>query len=318
MLNGPNPELADSIEKECGSGKSWEGIVKRLWPRTKYIEAIITGSMAQYIPTLDFYSGGIPLVSIPYASSESCLGINLQPLSKPSDVSYTLLPNMAYFEFLPLENNHGETETVDLVDVRPGHYYELILTTLTGLYRYRVGDILMVTGFHNKAPKFRFVQRGNVVLSIDMDKTSEEDLLNAVTKAKERLEQLGLLLAEYTSYPDTSSIPGHYVLYWELKAKGGKSDFPVLDKGIMEECCSTVEESLDSVYRCCRRKEKSIGPLEIRVVREGTFDSLMDYCIMQGSSLSQYKTPRCIKSDAALKILNSRVIGSFCSQFVPS
>ncbi|KAK4758128.1 hypothetical protein SAY87_019429 [Trapa incisa] len=87
--------------------------------------------MAQYIPTLDFYSGGIPLVSIPYASSESCLGINLQPLSKPSDVSYTLLPNMAYFEFLPLENSRGETETVDLVDVRPGHYYELIVTTLT-------------------------------------------------------------------------------------------------------------------------------------------------------------------------------------------
>ncbi|KAK4790040.1 hypothetical protein SAY86_017344 [Trapa natans] len=318
MLIGPNPELAISVEKECGSGKSWEGIVKRLWPRTKYIEVIITGSMAQYIPMLDFYGGGIPLVSIPYASSECYFGINLQPLGKPCDVSYTLLPNMAYFEFLPLETNHGETETVDLVDVKLGHYYELIVTTLTGLYRYRVGDILMVTGFHNKAPQFRFVQRQNALLSIDADKTSEDDLLNAVTKAKEHLEQLGLLLAEYTSYPDTSSIPGHYVIYWELKAKGCKSDFRELDKGIMEECCSTMEESLDSVYRICRRKEKSIGPLEIRVVREGTFDELMDYCIMQGSSLSQYKTPRCIKSDAALKILNSGVMGSFCSQCVPS
>ncbi|KAK4743124.1 hypothetical protein SAY87_001125 [Trapa incisa] len=317
MLIGPNPELAISVEKECGSGKSWEGIVKRLWPRTKYIEVIITGSMAQYIPMLDFYGGGIPLVSIPYASSECYFGINLQPLGKPCDVSYTLLPNMAYFEFLPLETNHGETETVDLVDVKLGHYYELIVTTLTGLYRYRVGDILMVTGFHNKAPQFRFVQRQNALLSIDADKTSEEDLLNAVTKAKEHLEQLGLLLAEYTSYPDTSSIPGHYVIYWELKAKGCKSDFRELDKGLMEECCSTMEESLDSVYRSCRRKEKSIGPLEIRVVREGTFDELMDYCIMQGSSFSQYKTPRCIKSDAALKILNSGVMGSFCSQCVP-
>ncbi|KAK4791968.1 hypothetical protein SAY86_022403 [Trapa natans] len=165
--------------------------------------------------------------------------------------------------------------------------------------------------FHNKAPKFRFVQRQNVVLSIDVDKTSEEVLLHVVTEAKEHLEQLGLLLTEYTSYPDTSSIPGHYVIYWELKEKGSKSDFPVLDQGI-------VEESLDSVYGSCRRNEKSIGPLEIRVVREGTFDSLMDYCMLQGSSLSQYKTPRCIKSDAALKILNSRVIGSFSSQCVPS
>ncbi|KAK4758070.1 hypothetical protein SAY87_019371 [Trapa incisa] len=88
--------------------------------------------MAQYIPTLEFYSGGIPFVSMIYASSESFCGINLQPLSKPSDVSYTFLPNMAFFEFLPLENSHGETETVDLVDVKPGHYYELIVTTFTG------------------------------------------------------------------------------------------------------------------------------------------------------------------------------------------
>lgn len=155
-----------------------------------------------------------------------------------------------------------------------------------------------------------------MVLSIDTDKTSEEDLLNAVTKAKQHLEQLGLLLTEYTSHPETSSIPGHYVLYWELKAKGS-ADFPKLDQGIMEQCCSTVEESLDSVYRRCRRKDKSIGPLEIRVVREGTFDALMDFCVLQGSSVNQYKTPRCIKSDAALKILNSRVMGSFCSQSVP-
>ncbi|KAK4787960.1 hypothetical protein SAY86_019279 [Trapa natans] len=336
MLAGPNPGLADSIDKECGGGKSWEGIIKRLWPRTKYIEVIVTGSMAQYIPTLEFYSGGIPLISVMYGSSECYFGINLQPLSKPSDVSYTLLPNMAYFEFLPLENNRGEiaagealcngdhkvkvaTEAVDLGDVKLGHYYELVVTTFSGLYRYRVGDILMVTGFYNSAPQFRFVQRQNVVLSIDTDKTSEEDLLNAVTKAKEHLEQLGLLLTEYTSYPDTSSIPGHYVLYWELIAKGSKSsDSPELDKGIMEECCSTVEESLDSVYRRCRRKDKSIGALEIRVVREGTFDALMDYCVLQGSSVNQYKTPRCIKSDAALKILNSRVMGSFYSQCVPS
>lgn len=144
------------IEQECG-GKSWEGIIKKLWPRTKYIEVIVTGSMAQYIPTLEFYSGGLPLVSIMYASSECYFGINFKPLCQPSDVSYTLLPNMAYFEFLPVKKNHGELpqeaqcngvvsgqncrkkeddkedmETVDLVSVKLGHYYELVVTTFTG------------------------------------------------------------------------------------------------------------------------------------------------------------------------------------------
>lgn len=174
----------------------------------------------------------------------------------------------------------------------------------------------MVTGFHNNAPQFRFVHRQNVVLSIDTDKTNEEDLLNAVTEAKLLLEPLGFLLLEYTSFADTSSIPGHYVLFWELKMRGN-NDLPELDPITMEQCCSKVEESLDSVYRRCRKKDGSIGPLEIKVVKPGTFDALMDFCVSQGSSVNQYKTPRCIKSEEALKILDSMVVGRFFSKKTP-
>ena len=101
----PNHELADLIEMQCIE-RSWEGIIKRVWPRTKFIEVIVTGSMAQYIPTLEFYGKGLPLVSTMYASSECFFGINFKPLSKPRDVSYTFIPNMAYFEFLPVLDNH--------------------------------------------------------------------------------------------------------------------------------------------------------------------------------------------------------------------
>lgn len=145
ILTKPNAGLADLIDGMCGE-KSWEGIIKKIWPKTKYIEVIVTGSMAQYIPTLEFYSGGLPLVSTMYASSECYFGINFNPLSKPCDVSYTLLPNMAFFEFLPVEKNDGELshcngssvqpidefKTVDLVDVKLGQYYELVVTTFTG------------------------------------------------------------------------------------------------------------------------------------------------------------------------------------------
>ncbi|KAL3537429.1 hypothetical protein ACH5RR_000795 [Cinchona calisaya] len=37
--------------------------------------------MAQYIKTLEFYSGGLPLVSAAYASSEGSFGICLKPLT---------------------------------------------------------------------------------------------------------------------------------------------------------------------------------------------------------------------------------------------
>ncbi|KAM3392019.1 hypothetical protein ACQJBY_013258 [Aegilops geniculata] len=316
----PNPELADELEEICGCGP-WKGILGRLWPNVKYIEAVLTGTMAQYIPMLEFYSGGrIPLVCTMYASSESYFGVNLRPLCKPTDVSYTILPNMAYFEFIPLEDGLrvtddeevvGNDKLVSLVDVKVGCYYELVVTTFSGLYRYRVGDVLQVTGFYNRAPQFKFICRRNVILSIDTDKTNEEDLHNSVTRAKKILEDRNHILLEYTSYPDTSTVPGHYVLFWEIKStcEGVKP----LDPQLLESCCVSVEESLDYIYRRCRAHDKSVGPLEIRVVEAGAFDALMDLLVSQGSSINQYKTPRCIESGLALKLLNSKVTASFFS-----
>ncbi|EOY13042.1 hypothetical protein QUC31_002116 [Theobroma cacao] len=334
----PDPELADSIENICGC-RSWEGIIRKLWPKAKYIGAITTGVMRQYTTALDFYSGGLPLVSSFYACSEAICGINLEPLDKPADVSYTILPNMAYFEFLPvkkdrvsmtqevqfngvseqesieMKSNNEDIEAVDLVNVKLGQFYELVVTTFTGLYRYRVGDILMVTGFHNNTPQFRFVERENVILSVDADKTSEADLLKAVTEAKTLLDPLGFILTAYTSYGDMSSTPGHYVLFWELKVKED-NDNKEFDPKMMVECCSRMEESLTYTYKIYRQ-QNAIAPLEIRVVKQGTFDALMDYYVSQGASMNQYKAPSCIKSKEALKILDSRVIGKFFSLKAP-
>ncbi|KAL3652506.1 hypothetical protein CASFOL_002187 [Castilleja foliolosa] len=325
----PDPELAGFIGFECGK-KSWQGIIKRIWSNTKYVDVIVTGTMSQYIPTLDYYSDGLPLVCTMYASSECYFGVNLNPLCKPSDVSYTLIPNMCYYEFLPVHrNNNGvsdsiampkslnekeQQELVDLVDVKLGLEYELVVTTYAGLYRYRVGDVLRVAGFKNNAPQFNFVCRKNVVLSIDTDKTDEVELQNAVRNAVTHLKPFDARLTEYTSYADTTTIPGHYVLYWELSQnQNGSTQIP---QSVFEDCCLTIEESLDSVYRQNRVFE-AIAPLEIKIVEIGTFDKLMDYAISLGASINQYKTPRCVKFAPIVELLNSRVVSSYFSPKCP-
>lgn len=161
------------------------------------------------------------------------------------------------------------------------------------------------------------------MISVDTEKTNEEDLHRSVSMSKKLLEPYDGLLVEYTSYPDTCSVPGHYVLYWEIlhcgiKAEAENGNAVVLDGSVLEECCIAVEEQLDYVYRRCRSHDKSVGPLEIRVVEPGTFDALMDLFISQGASMNQYKTPRCIKSKKALKLLNSKVTASFFSPRDPN
>ncbi|XP_042493811.1 probable indole-3-acetic acid-amido synthetase GH3.1 [Macadamia integrifolia] len=315
----PNPELALFITNEC-SGGDWEGIISRIWPNTKYLDVIVTGAMAQYIPTLDYYSGGLPLACTMYASSECYFGLNLKPMCKPSEVSYTIMPNMAYFEFLPHEPTSSTLSCnppprlVDMVDVEVGKEYELVITTYAGLYRYRVGDILRVTGFYNSAPQFHFVRRKNVLLSIDSDKTDEAELQKAVENASELLRDYNTSVVEYTSYADTKSIPGHYVIYWELLVKDPEN---AASEEVMKQCCLAMEESLNSVYRQGRVADNSIGALEIRVVKSGTFEELMDYAISRGASINQYKVPRCVNFTPIMELLDSRVISAHFSPAYP-
>ncbi|KAF8661995.1 hypothetical protein HU200_056583 [Digitaria exilis] len=162
--------------------------------------------MAQYVPTLNHYSGGLPIISVMYASSDSecTVGINLRPLSTVS-----------------------HQQLVELADVEVRREYELVVTTYAGLSRYRVGDVLRVTGFHNGAPRFRLVRRVNVVLSVDTDKTVEAELQRAVDRASSALllrRHAGAAVLDYTSRACVTSVPGHYVIYWELMMMTSKEE----------------------------------------------------------------------------------------------
>ncbi|XP_042426412.1 indole-3-acetic acid-amido synthetase GH3.8-like [Zingiber officinale] len=322
----PDATLAELIEAECAGG-DWAGIVKRIWPNTKYLDVIVTGAMAQYIPTLEYYGGGMPMACTMYASSECYFGLNLRPMCKPGEVSYTIMPMMGYFEFLPHEEGSSVggaalPQLVDLVDVEVGKQYELVVTTYAGLCRYRVGDILQVTGFHNAAPEFRFVRRKNVLLSIESDKTDEAELQGAVERAAALLRPWGATVAEYTSQADTKAIPGHYVIYWELLMKEGEGEgegergrLPPAET--LRACCLEMEEAMNTVYRQSRVADGSIGPLEIRVVRAGTFEELMDYSLSRGASINQYKVARCVTFPPIIELLDSRVVEAHFSPSCP-
>lgn len=62
------------------------------------------------------------------------------------------------------------------------------------------------------------------------------------------------------------------------------------------------------MYRQCRVADKSISPLEIKIMEKGTFNALMDYAISLGAATSQYKTPRAVKFAPFVHLLNSTIV----------
>lgn len=133
-------------------------------------------------------------------------------------------------------------------------------------------------------------------------------------EASKNLIPYDTCLLEYTSYADTHTVPGHYVIYWEISLK----ETTTIPRLVFEKCCLEIEESLNSVYRQGRVSDKSIGPLEIKIVENGTFDKLMDYAINHGASINQYKTPRCVKHEPILELLNSFVVSNYFSPKCPN
>ncbi|MBA0851650.1 hypothetical protein Goshw_023866 [Gossypium schwendimanii] len=117
----PNPEQANLIENICNC-KSWDGIIRKLLPKARYIVGICTGVMKHYTAELEFYCKGLLLVSSLYACLKAFCGINVDPLCKPSDISYTFLPNMAYFKFLSMKSECDESIEMKSND----EYFELV------------------------------------------------------------------------------------------------------------------------------------------------------------------------------------------------
>ncbi|KAL2522698.1 Indole-3-acetic acid-amido synthetase GH3.3 [Forsythia ovata] len=93
------------------------------------------------------------------------------------------------------------------------------------------------------------------------------------------LHEFNTSIVAYTSYADTKTIRGHYVIYWELLIKDQENS---PSHQVLDMCCLVMEESMNSVYRQGRVAENSIGPLEIRVVKNGTFEDLMDFINFKG------------------------------------
>ncbi|KAJ7948276.1 jasmonic acid-amido synthetase JAR1 [Quillaja saponaria] len=313
----PNPCLASKIEAACHELQSlnWFGLIPKLWPNAKYVYSIMTGSMQPYLKKLRQYANGVPLVSADYGSTESWIGVNLDPTLPPENVTFAVIPTFSYFEFIPLYSpkqhcssaidDFMEDDPIPLSQVKVGQEYEIVLTTFTGLYRYKLGDVVEVAGFHNGTPKLNFICRRKLILTVNIDKNTEKDLQLVVERGSQILSKAQAELVDFTSHADLANQPGHYVIYWEIKGETG-------DK-VLEECCREMDASFVDHGYVVSRRTNSIGPLELCIVERGTFKKILDYFIANGSALSQFKTPRCTNNQVILRILNLCTIRRFHS-----
>ena len=279
----PDPQRAEEV-RAIMAAHADDAFIPLLWPDMKRICTVGTGSFAPFIDRLRPSLGpGIAVDYLGYVCSEATIAAPL----REDEPAYMLLPFGGFYEFIPMEE--GATETTLLMDqLEVGKEYELILTNLSGFYRYRLGDVVRVTGYHNECPMIVFSYRKNQLISMYGEKVTETALRTAVEAAA---EEAGTALPEYSVYADTETAPGHYVVLLESDREIGPEAWPRYSEILNRKLCE--------VHDSYRKKiiQKTMLPLEVRFVQPQTFALYRDLKVMGGASPNQIKPVHVIAND---------------------
>lgn len=207
-------ERLEQVEKECGRG--FENIAGRLWPNLRLLSGISNKAFFSEDTALKRYARDIPRYYLCYCASECYMG---HPMEE-DDFRYVLMPNHAFFEFLPYKKSGETCRTVLPHEVKPGKEYEIVYTTFAGLYRYRMGDIVKIVGFYEQSPVMEFSFRKNQFLNLAGEKMSVTQIEEAVNS----LGTWGIKVEQYCFGSSMKQVPGRYVAGL-----------------VLDECCSKTD-----------------------------------------------------------------------------
>lgn len=303
----PDPIRARELRTEFDKG--FANIVPRIWPQMRYLATVTTGSFSIYMPRLRSLTGKtLPIYTPCHAASEAIIGINL----RPDRNDYVLALGGAHFEFIPLaQSDEDRPATVDINELRIGQEYEVVLTNFAGLYRYRIEDIVRITGFLGTAPTFEFLCRRSAILNLVGEKTTEYHTAAAVTTCVEKWLGSNRYLRDYSvAARNINGLP-NYAFYIELDA-----DIRATDENT-QGIAARLDQALcqaNVYYWSNGRKAEALGPLRINFVEPGTFETLTRLRdeLSRESVTSQLKTARVINRSEHMAILDAAVYLSTC------
>ncbi|XP_060704966.1 GH3 domain-containing protein [Hemiscyllium ocellatum] len=299
----PDPQRASELAAEFEVG--FLGIASRVWPHLNLVLSVDSGSNELYGNHLKhFYCRGVPVYSAVYAATEGLIGVNLWPEKEKRH--YLLCPHSMFFEFIPVDLcGEEQPQTLFLDEVKKNELYELVITNAAGLYRYRMGDIIKVVGFHNQCPVIEFKYRWGQLLNVRGEKILEEAFYRTLQRAVSLWP--GAVLLDYCCVesgllgPFCGSSDPHYEVFVEIKGVRNLSE----DQRYKLDQCLQEDSEL---YQSFRRKG-SIGPVRVHIVAPGSFKELMDFIIANvGASCNQFNMHRILRKKEFLDFIQRKVI----------
>ena len=277
----PNPKRAAELRKEFEKGFDTP-IAPRIWPRLTWAYGMIGSNLKVYVEKLRKHIGdNIPIHNMGFAAAEGFFA-----MATELDVhDGVLLPHCLFFEFLPV-NDEEEDDIEDnatpllINQLEVGKKYEIVVSNFSGLYRYRMEDVVQVTRMHNNTPEIEFLYRRNLGMNIANEKTTTQMVDFAVKKTA---EAMGNEFVGHSLYADYSTNPPRYCLLAEPKNPVDESDREkYID--ILDEQFKDVNEKYFKY-----RRWGMINRPEVLFLKPKTYWDYREFLRSKGKVLNQIK-----------------------------
>ncbi|MDO5852178.1 MAG: anti-sigma factor antagonist [Methanobacteriaceae archaeon] len=275
----PMPERAKELQNIFEKGFI-DGYASKVWPKLEIIYGVGTGGFTNYqIKVRNAFNENLSIFLQGLSASE---GIFTVPLNVDDSKSMPVL-NSIFYEFIEENTDNSEVLTLDQLEI--GKKYEIIITNLSGFYRYKMGDVAKVVGMKNKTPLFEFLYRKNNVLNATGEKTTEEALTETINNTKNELK---FDIFEYSVFANMDVNPIQYTYLLELIKTPDK-----LDINDIENTLTKYLSKNNPVYGF-KVQNKILNKIKVRLLQPETYLLYSDLRVMEGGSSAQIKPPRII------------------------
>ena len=285
----PMPERAAELREAFRNGTDtpW---VKKVWPNFTYLIGAGGDGFEVYdrLIKTHYTGGGVKNIYSGVTASEGLWSVP----SGIDDFDSILAPSAAFLEFLPVEAGDDFSKIVTMDKLEVGKVYEFVITNLSGFWRYRMSDAVMVTGMYNQTPKVQFMYRVNRTINLAEEKTTEKALQIAVENT---CAEMGIDLADFSVYPNTDVTPNRYDFLIEPLREITEFDMKALKESIYRHLIEA-----NPVYKdCC--DDNWLEKPEVYFLQPETSILYRDMMVFRGASMSQLKPVRVIMNERQRK-----------------
>ena len=245
-----------------------------VWPELNYVAGGASAGFSRYTNEVRSRYLGAE-VAFYYRGISASEGVFTVPVSL-ADHTSALIPDSLFYEFIPLDEDDAKPVTMDKLEV--GKKYELVISTHSGFYRYRMKDVLLVTGWHNATPMVEFQYRIDKTVSLMGEKTTEMALRTAADRTAQKC---GFLLVDNSVYPDTENLQYVYIMEIDRVPQD-------LTEEKIHDCLEKYLAQVNPSY-ADKVQNSLINPSKILFAQPETYILYKEMMLMRGNAIAQLK-----------------------------